>query len=341
MRLPRLACPERHEILRYAQNDTKRRARNDKGMFLRSFQTTSKVGGKVPGNLREKIRKFLAKQAHLPYVGPVSFWFILFVISPLGVILYFSFLTTGPYGGEILPIFTLENYLALWRGEYGRILLRTLLFAFGTNIMCLLIGYPVAYFIARRGGRWKTMLLFLVIIPSWTSYLIRLYALRTITGFAGFINSTLLSLGLISSPLGILFNPYAVMFGLVYSWLPFMVLPVYASLVGLNPSLLEASADLGATPFRRFLTVTLPLTKGGILAGTILVFIPALGDWLVPLLLGGAKVMLTGNLIVLQFMTAGNVPMGSSIAVVLVAVALLILYLCIKAGGKEATERII
>lgn len=301
----------------------------------------SKVVGKVPRNLREKIRKFLAKQPHLPYVGPISLWIVLFVFAPLGVILCFSFLTTGAYGGAILPIFTLEHYPRLWRGAYGIILLRTLLFAFGTNIMCLLIGYPMAYCIARRGGRWKTTLLFLVIIPSWTSWLIRLYALRTIAGYAGIINSTLLSLGLISSPLGILFNPYAVMFGLVYAFLPFMVLPIYASLVGLDPSLLEASVDLGATPFRRFLTVTLPLTKGGIFAGTILVFIPALGSWLVPMLLGGAKVMMAGNLVHLQYMTVGNVPMGSSIAVVLVAVVLLIIYLSIKLGGEDALERIL
>jgi len=193
--------------------------------------------GKMPGNLMEKIRKYLAKQAHLPSVGPISIWFIVFVIAPVGVIIYFSFLTTGPYGGEILPIFTLEHYSALWRGAYGIILLRTLLLALATNILCLLIGYPMAYFIARRGGRWKTLLLFLVVIPSWTGYLIRLYALRTIAGYTGLINSALLSLGLISSPLEILFNPYAVMFGLVYVWLPFMVLPVYASVVGLNSAL--------------------------------------------------------------------------------------------------------
>ena len=291
--------------------------------------------------LRKKAAKFLSEQVHLPYVGPVSFWFIVFVIAPLGVILYFSFLTTGPYGGEILPIFTLEHYPALWRGAYGIILLRTLLLAFLTNIVCLLIGYPVAYFIVRRGGRWKTVLLFLVIIPSWTNLLIRLYALRTIAGHTGIINNTLLSLGLISSPLEILFTPSAVMFGLVYTWLPFMVLPVYASLEGLDPSLLEASVDLGASPLRRFFTVTLPLTKGGIFAGTILVFIPSLGTWLVPLLLGGSKIMMAGNLVQLYFMMVGNIPAGCSIAIVLITVVLLIIYLSIKLGGEETLERIL
>ncbi len=138
-----------------------------------------------------------------------------------------------------------------------------------------------------------------------------------------------------------LYNSTAVMVGLVYSWLPFMVLPIYAALDGLDPSLLEAAVDLGATPLRRFFTVTLPLTKGGIFAGTILVFIPSLGEWLVPLLLGGAKVMMAGNLVEHHFIKVGNIPMGSSIAAALTAIVLLIIYLSIKAGGEEALERII
>jgi len=338
--LPRGACPERHEILRYAQNDTKRRARNDKGMFFGSFQTAFRIVGEMPGNLREKIRKYLAKQAHLPSVGPVSIWTILFVIAPLGFILYFSFLTAGDFG-RILPIFTLENYQALARPVVAEVFLRTLLFSLATTMICLLLGYPLAYFIVMYGGRWRIHLLLLVILPEWTSYLIRLYAIRMLSGRAGLINSALLSLGLISSPLGILYNPSAVVLTLVYGWLPLMVLPVYASLVGLNPSLLEASADLGATPFRRFFTVTLPLTKGGILAGIILVFIPCIGDWLVPLLMGGTKTFMAGNLVYLHFISAANIPAGSTIGVALTAIVLIIMYLCIKAGGKEATERII
>ena len=196
----------------------------------------------------------LSKQAHLPSVGPVSIWTILFVIAPLGVILYFSFLTAGPLG-RILPIFTVENYLSLARPAVVEILLRTLLFSLTTNMICLLIGYPLAYFIVMYGGRWRIFLLFLVILPSWTSYLIRIYAIRILSGRAGLINSALLSLGLISSPLEILYNPFAVVLGLVYGWLPLMILPIYASLVGLDASLLEAADDLGATPFQKFFTV--------------------------------------------------------------------------------------
>jgi len=300
----------------------------------------SKVELKAQGSLKESIIRLLSAQAYLPYVGPISLWITLFVIAPIGVILYFSFLSVGP-AGQIIPPFTLENYRALLKGTYLIIFIRSLLFALGTNIFCLLIGYPLAYWIVKYGGKWKTILVFFVIMPSWTCYLIRLYALKTLTGQTGLINSVLLNLNLISSPLQMLYNPFAVMLGLVYSWLPFMILPIYASLDGLDPSLLEAAVDLGATPFKRFFTVTLPLTKGGIIAGTILVFIPSLGEWLVPLLLGGAKVMMAGNLVEHYFIKVGNIPAGSSIAAALTAVVVLIIYLSIKLGGEGALERIV
>lgn len=287
-----------------------------------------------------KVGKLLTRQAHLPYVGPIALWAIVFIIAPLGFIIYFSFLSTGPYG-EIIHTFTLENYRAVMKGAYATIILRSILYASLTNVICLLIGYPLAYWIVRYGGKWEPFLLILVILPSWTAYLIRLYALKTLVGHTGLINSTLLNLGLISSPLEILYTPYAVILGLVYSWLPFMILPIYASLRGLDPSLLEASADLGATPFRRFFTVTLPLTKGGVFAGTILVLIPSLGEWLVPLLLGGAKVMMAGSLVEHHFIKVGDIPMGSSIAAALAAIVLLIIYLSFKVGGEEALERVI
>jgi len=295
---------------------------------------------KTRTGLGRKIKRLLTMQAYLPYVGPTSVWIVLFVIAPLGFVFYFSFLTVGP-SGQIIHTFTLSNYLALFTGRYAIILLRSLLFAFVTNMICLLIGYPLAYLIVEQGGKRKILLLFLVIMPSWTLYLIRLYALKTLAGSTGLINSVLLNLGLISSPLEILYTPHAVVVGLIYTWLPFMVLPIYAALDGLNPSLLEAAEDLGATPFTRFFTVTLPLTKGGIFAGTILTFIPALGDWLSPLLLGGAKVMMAGSLVEHYFIRVGNIPVGSSMASALTAVVLLIIYLSMKLGGDEALERIV
>jgi ABC-type spermidine/putrescine transport system permease subunit I len=221
------------------------------------------------------------------------------------------------------------------------IFLNSFYLAAQTNLLCILLGYPLAYFIARYGGRWKIFLIFMIIIPSWVAYLIRLYAFRTIIGKQGIMNSLLMNLGIISSPIEILYTPFIVMVGLVYTWLPFMVLPLHASLEGLDPALLEAATDLGATPVRRFFRVTLPLTRGGLVAGSILVFIPTLGDWLVPFLLGGAKVMMVGNLVAEKFTMAGDIPAGSSLAVMLAATLLLILYLSMKWGGKEAMERIL
>ena len=299
----------------------------------------SEVIGRKSRALGEKLRKSLTKQAHLPYVGPISLWIIAFVFAPLGVMLYFSLLSAGDWGA-IIHTFTFENYQFLFKGKYLTILLRTLGFAFAANMICLLIGYPIAHSIVAYGGRWKITLLFFIILPSWICFLVRIYALWSLTSYGGVINTILLNLGLIEVPLAILGTPYIVMFGLVLTYIPYMVLPIYASLEGLDPSLLEASADLGATPLKRFLTVTLPLTKGGIFAGIILVFIPCLGAWALPLLLGGGKVMLAGNLIALHFTAVGNIPMGSSIASTLTALILLILYLCIKGGGKGMLERV-
>ena len=184
--------------------------------------------------------------------------------------------------GQIIYSFSLDNYKAIFGGGYGKILVRSIYLAVQTNVFCILIGFPVAYFIAIYGGRWKTLLIFLVIVPSWASYLIRLYALKTITGSTGLINSALIGMGIIDMPIKMLYTPFAVTMGLVYAWLPFMILPVHASLEGLDPSVLEAASDLGAKPVRRFFRVTVPLTKGGLLAGSIFVFIPTVGEWLVP-----------------------------------------------------------
>ncbi len=283
--------------------------------------------------------KYLSQQSHLPYVGHVGLWMIVFVLAPLIIILYFSFLRAGSFG-QILPGFTLDNYISVFKGTHGLILLRSFYYAFLTNLICILIGYPLAYWIVYYGGRWKTLLIFLIIIPSWTSYLIRLYALRTLIGNTGLINTALQNIGLIGAPIEFLYSQQAVIMGLVYSWLPFMVLPVYASLIGLDQSLLEAADDLGARPFEKFFTVTLPLTKGGVFAGTILVFIPSFGEWLMPMLMGGAKVMMAGSLVEHYFITTGNIPAGAAMAALITATVLLIIYLSVKLGGKEVLERL-
>jgi spermidine/putrescine transport system permease protein len=301
------------------------------------------AGMEVPCSLLKKIwpviNNYFSQQAHLPYVGHVGLWMLTFVVAPLMIILYFSFLRAGSFG-QVLPGFTLENYIFVFKGAHGLILLRSFYYAFLTNLICILLGYPLAYWIVYYGGRWKTLFIFLIIIPSWTSYLIRLYALRTLIGHTGLINTALINIGLINAPVEFLYTQPAVILGLVYSWLPFMVLPIYASLVGLDQSLLEAADDLGARPVEKFFTVTLPLTKGGVFAGTILVFIPAFGEWLVPMLMGGAKVMMAGSLVEHYFITTGNIPAGAAMAALITATVLLVIYLSVKLGGKEVLERI-
>ena len=287
---------------------------------------------------KEEKRKLLIEI--LLYLSPIILIVGVFVFAPLVIILFYSFLKTGDMG-QIIYTFTLENYQAIVGGGYGKIFIRSLYLALQTTVFCILIGYPVAYLIAIYGGKWKSLLLFLVIVPSWASYLIRLYALKTITGRTGLINSALLSMGMIDEPIKMLYTPFAVTMGLVYAWLPFMILPIHASLEGLDTSVLEAASDLGSKAFKRFLRVTVPLTKGGILAGSIFVFIPTVGEWLVPHVLGGGKIMMAGSLVAQKFTVAGNISEGASLAVFLAATLILILYLAIRYGGGESMERML
>ena len=272
------------------------------------------------------------------YLSPIIIIVVVFVFSPLAIILFFSFLKSGPYGAIVYE-FTFENVWAVLGGGYGKLFLKSVFLAIQTNFLCILLGYPIAYYIARFGGRWKALWIFMIIVPSWSSYLIRLYALKTLVGTKGTINTLLINFGLISEPIQILYTNFAVTMALVFAWLPFMILPIYAALDGLDRSVLEAAADLGANPFRRFFRVTLPLTRGGLLAGSILVFIPTVGEWLVPHIFGGSKIMMAGSLVAHKFTAVGNIPQGSSLAIMLAATLVLILYLTIKWGGREALEK--
>lgn len=272
------------------------------------------------------------------YLSPIIIIVIVFVFAPLAIILFFSFLKSGEYG-QLVYSFTVENIAAVLSGGYGKVFLQSIYLAFQTNMLCILIGYPISYYIARYGGKWKMLWVFLIIVPSWSSYLIRLYALKTIVGTRGLINGLLMYFNIISEPIQILYTSFAVTMALVFAWLPFMILPIYAALEGLDRSVLEAATDLGATPVRRFFRVTLPLTRGGLLAGSILVFIPTVGEWLVPSIFGGSKIMMAGSLVAHKFTAVGNIPQGSSLATMLAATLILILYLTMKWGGREALER--
>jgi len=244
-------------------------------------------------------------------------------LVPLAIILFYSFLTRGNYGGVVITWST-ESYQRLIDPLYGLILLRTFWISGVSALLCLLLGFPLALFISRAGAR-KNLYLSLVILPFWTSFLVRTYAWMFLLRDTGLINTALQSLGLIHAPLPLLYNDGAVILGLVYSYLPFMVLPLYATLERLDPNLLEAAADLGAKPGATLYKVILPLCAPGIRAGTVLVFIPCLGAYLTPDLLGGGKSVMAGNLIQNQFTNARDWPFGSAAALGLMAIVMLLL----------------
>jgi spermidine/putrescine transport system permease protein len=263
---------------------------------------------------------------------------ITFFLFPLFIMFLYSFAQRGVYGG-LKPIedfgqyvFSLEwlsNYIRSLEPIYIEIYARSLWMAMLTTALCLLIGYPIAYFISLKvKPTWKNTLLTLVVVPFWTSFLIRTYAWIIILRSEGLINQGLMAIGVINTPIEtLLYSEFAVMVGLVYGELPFMILPLYASIEKLDTALLEAASDLGANAFWTFIKVTLPATLPGILAGIILVFIPTIGAFITPDLLGGAKSILVGNLIQNQFAIARDKPFGSAICFGLTAFVLLLLFL--------------
>jgi spermidine/putrescine transport system permease protein len=246
-------------------------------------------------------------------------------LAPLLIILAYSFETRGAYGGISLP-WTAESYQRLGDTLYLGILWRSFWIAGLATLLCLLLGFPLALFISRSEKR-KHLCLSLVILPFWTSFLVRTYAWMFLLRDTGLINTVLQKLGLIHDPLPLLYNNGAVVLGLVYSYLPFVVLPLYATLERLDHTLLEAAADLGATPLATLTRIVIPLCAPGIRAGAILTFIPCLGAYLTPDLLGGGKSVMIGNLIQNQFTTARDWPFGSAISLALMAIVMVLLIL--------------
>jgi len=263
-------------------------------------------------------------------LAPGGFWLLAFFLVPLVIMFVYSLMPRGIYGG-VEPGFTLEHYARFFDPLYLQVLQRTFAWSIACTVICLFLGYPVAYVIARS-GRWRTLLVFLVVLPFWTSFLVRTFAMIFLMRDTGLINSWLLKLGMIDQPLTILYTPFAVMAGLVYGFLPFMILPIYASLEKVDLSLLEAAEVLGARPAARFRRVTLPLSTPGVVAGCLLVFIPALGSFLTADLLGGAKQVMIGNLVQNQFSSARNWPFGSAASFIVMALVLaaVMLYLRVK-----------
>lgn len=267
----------------------------------------------------------------LATLAPSILWLVVLFIFPLAIIGVYSVLERGVYG-TIEFRFTLENYARVLDPLYLKSFVRSQWASLITTIVCLFIGYPLAYYISLQPARRKNTLLVLVMLPFWTDFLVRTYAWMFILRTEGLLNTMLMQSGIINSPIEILFTPYAVVLGLVYGYLPFMVLPLYASLEKLEHGLGAAAHDLGATPRQRFMYVTLPLTKPGIIAGCILVFVPTFGAFITPDILGGSKQLMIGNLLKDQFLAARDWPFGSALSFSVMGLVMLLLYVYVRSA---------
>jgi spermidine/putrescine transport system permease protein len=258
------------------------------------------------------------------FLAPAAVLLMLFYGVPLAIICAYSLFERGAYGG-VEAALTSANYFRLADPLYLTILLRSFLMAGAATLVSLALAFPLAWFISHAGSR-KHLCLALVVLPFWTSMLICLYSWMFLLRDTGLVNAALLELGWISQPLPLLYNYAAVLLGLVYNYMPFMVLPIYAALERLDPHLVEAASDLGAKPAATFRRVVWPLAAPGVRAGAVLVFIPCLGDYLTPDLLGGGRTILIGNLIQNQFTTARHYPFGAAVSLALMSVVMVLLW---------------
>lgn len=279
-------------------------------------------------------------------LAPVTLFLGVFFLAPLAIIALFSFLTPGLYGGVEWAFYHwnysrifgwADGIIEIYEPVYLQILFRSLSFAAVTVVLTLILCYPVAFWVSRLPPRWRLLFLFLITLPFFASLIVRLYAWLLILKPSGLLNTSLLALGVISEPLEILYTPTAVVLGMVYIMIPFMFLPLYAAVDNLDRAQIEASLDLGATRYQTFRKVVVPQTLPGIMGGAVIVFIPSVGNFIVPDVLGGAKGLMIGNLVEQQFLSARNWPFGSALSMIIMAVVLTVLLGAVtrarKAGG--------
>jgi spermidine/putrescine transport system permease protein len=279
--------------------------------------------------------KLKSKRKMLPAfvtVAPITLWLLFLVAIPLMYVVVMSFCSLDKFYNVTFH-FTLANYKRLFDANYVKIYGRSLLIAFSTTLICIVIGYPFTFFIARKGGKRKNLLYMLVIIPFWTNSLIRIYGWRTFLGTNGWLNNILQFLNITKEPLDFLFNQGTTVLGMVYCLFPFMVIPLYSAIEKLDINLLEASADLGAKRSATFIEVILPLTASGIFSGSLMVFIPTLGYFFVSDILGGGNADVIGNLVERQFQSGNNWPLGSALSIILIVITLILVKLYQKIGG--------
>jgi putrescine transport system permease protein len=284
----------------------------------------------------------------VPYV-----WLFVFFLLPFLILLYISFVDQGESINPFKPLWDLEtgilslkyeNYWTIFRdGEGGELFktiyieayLRSIWYALLTALLCLLFGYPFAYFIARSSPAVRPALLMMVMLPFWTSFLLRVYAWKGILADQGVINQLLMGIGIIDEPIQMLYTNVSMLVGMTYVYLPFMILPLYANLVKMDFRLLEAAYDLGTSPFKAFWLVTVPLSKAGIIAGFMLVFIPAVGEFVIPSLLGGPENIMIGRVVWDEMFTSNNWPRASALAVVMIAIIVVPLAVYYNATSEE------
>ena len=264
-------------------------------------------------------------------VAIIFSWLIFFVLIPNLLVLTVSFLTRDGSDFYALP-FTLDNYANLFNPLYAQVVWNSLYMSGIATIICLLIGYPFAFMVSKINPKYRPFLLFLVVLPFWTNSLIRIYGMKVFLGVKGVLNTMLIDMGILSEPIRILNTEVAVIIGLVYLLLPFMILPLYSAIEKLDGRLLEAARDLGANAVQRFFRVILPLTMPGIVAGCLLVLLPAMGMFYVADLLGGAKVLLVGNVIKSEFLISRNWPFGSAISIGLTILMALLIFVYYRAN---------
>jgi putrescine transport system permease protein len=265
-------------------------------------------------------------------IGIPYFWFILLAAIPLLIVLKISLSSMGAASVTDMidwskgwPSLTLnfESYQFILKDAlYIKTYLSSIKYALITTLICLAIGYPFAYFMARAPKHMQPTLLMLIMLPFWTSFLLRIYAWKTLLVNNGVINNALISLGVISEPISMMNTPFSLIIGMVYSYLPFMILPLYANLSKLDVRYLEAAADLGTSPLKTFWLITVPLSKAGIIAGSMLVFIPAIGEYVIPELLGGPNTLMIGRVLWDEFFSNNDWPMASAVAVVMILLIL-------------------
>ena len=288
----------------------------------------------------------------MPYV-----WLFVFFFLPFLILAYISFVDMGESIHPFKPLWDpetgilqlkYENYTTIFRDLAGGALfqtiyieayLRSIWYALLTALLCLLIGYPFAYFIARSSPAVRPALLMMVMLPFWTSFLLRVYAWKGILGDYGVINKLLMGLGITQEPILMLYTNVSMLVGMTYVYLPFMILPLYANLVKMDFRLLEAAYDLGTTPFKAFWLITVPLSKAGIIAGFMLVFIPSLGEFVIPSLLGGPENIMIGRVVWDEMFTSNNWPRASALAVVMIALIVLPLAVYYHYTGERAEQR--